>query len=179
MSPESLEGVDEAVVNAIVAREDTKWMEGMRKNLHWMYRADGSLVFQVPKSFRYEIFHEAHKGLFAGHFSAHKLLNTLRKEDKGKDEKSYDARHEVEQKTFPKIGENNDPVRIQFDQLRIVPKSIGGERIDTERARSRRGSKPKRAKEEIAQEAKKDSYPRWGLLDFLLRNAHIYWRKMG
>uniref|UniRef100_A0A7I4Z206 RNA-directed DNA polymerase n=1 Tax=Haemonchus contortus TaxID=6289 RepID=A0A7I4Z206_HAECO len=45
-----------------------------------MYQANGSLVYVVPKGSRYEIFHEAHSGNFAGHFSAHQLLNRLRKE---------------------------------------------------------------------------------------------------
>ncbi|EYB97728.1 hypothetical protein Y032_0138g2082 [Ancylostoma ceylanicum] len=44
-----------------------------------MYTEDGSLVLVVPKSARFEIFHEAHSGTFAGHFSTHKLYNLLRK----------------------------------------------------------------------------------------------------
>lgn len=38
-----------------------------------MYQDDGRSVLVVPRSARYEIFHEAHAGTFAGHFSAHKL----------------------------------------------------------------------------------------------------------
>ncbi|EYC18252.1 hypothetical protein Y032_0028g1760 [Ancylostoma ceylanicum] len=45
-----------------------------------MYRNDGSLVYIVPDSARYEVFKEAHAGTLAGHFSAHKVLNKLKKE---------------------------------------------------------------------------------------------------
>ncbi|EYC34973.1 hypothetical protein Y032_1220g3764 [Ancylostoma ceylanicum] len=115
---ESIQGVNEAIVNKITAQEKSRWLkelendpdfgpvidELMRGNLSalvnvpgWrksvrvadfeieggdlkMYQEDGRLVMVVPKSARYEIFHEAHAGTFAGHFSAHKLWNRLRKE---------------------------------------------------------------------------------------------------
>ncbi|PIO71460.1 hypothetical protein TELCIR_06644 [Teladorsagia circumcincta] len=115
---ESLEGVNEAVVNAVSAKKDSKWLEELRKDSQLgelvrlveekmldeiirlagerralrvadfsidegdlkMFLEDGRAVFVVPKALRYEIFHEAHSGDFAGHFSAHKVLNRLRKE---------------------------------------------------------------------------------------------------
>lgn len=40
-----------------------------------MYLEDGRAVFVVPKDYRYEVFHESHSGLYAGHFKAHKLTN--------------------------------------------------------------------------------------------------------
>ncbi|EYC42134.1 hypothetical protein Y032_0541g3182 [Ancylostoma ceylanicum] len=45
-----------------------------------MYLPDGKLVFVVPKSSRHAVFQGAHAGTFAGHFSAHKVLNQLKKE---------------------------------------------------------------------------------------------------
>ncbi|XGW19749.1 hypothetical protein V3C99_003525 [Haemonchus contortus] len=115
---ESMEGLDEVVVNCIRKDKKSKWLTELESDddfaeivdalnkgdtsgrVTWpgavkpvqiadfvledgdlkMYQANGSLVYVVPKSSRYEIFHEAHSGTFAGHFSAHKLLNRLRKE---------------------------------------------------------------------------------------------------
>ncbi|EPB69141.1 hypothetical protein ANCCEY_11771 [Ancylostoma ceylanicum] len=45
-----------------------------------MYREDDSLVFVVPKRARFEVFFEAHAGVIAGHFSAYKLLNLLKRQ---------------------------------------------------------------------------------------------------
>ncbi|XGW05285.1 hypothetical protein V3C99_016006 [Haemonchus contortus] len=40
-----------------------------------------------------------------------------------------------------RIGENAEPIRIQFDMLRIVPNCISDERIDTKTTRGKRGRK--------------------------------------
>uniref|UniRef100_A0A7I4Z234 RNA-directed DNA polymerase n=1 Tax=Haemonchus contortus TaxID=6289 RepID=A0A7I4Z234_HAECO len=115
---ESMEGLNEIVVNCIRKDKKSKWLTELESDddfaevvdalnegdtsvrVTWpgavkpvqiadfvledgdlkMYQANGRLVYVVPKSSRYEIFHEAHSGTFAGHFSAHKLLNRLRKE---------------------------------------------------------------------------------------------------
>uniref|UniRef100_A0A7I4XX54 RNA-directed DNA polymerase n=1 Tax=Haemonchus contortus TaxID=6289 RepID=A0A7I4XX54_HAECO len=115
---ESLQGLNEAVVNVLAVGKKTKWLEEleededfslvldalrkddlnrtlrMRGTNNWirvadfvmengnlkMYTEEGALVCVVPKSARYEVFHEAHAGELAGHFSAFKLLKKMRKE---------------------------------------------------------------------------------------------------
>ncbi|EYC11418.1 hypothetical protein Y032_0050g1903 [Ancylostoma ceylanicum] len=44
-----------------------------------MYREDGSEVLIVPRNARRKVFLEAHEGVLAGHFSAQKILNQLRR----------------------------------------------------------------------------------------------------
>ncbi|XGW17334.1 hypothetical protein V3C99_002160, partial [Haemonchus contortus] len=117
-SVESMQGLNDAVVNSVKVKEKTKWMKELEQDgnfgpiieairsgrrdgiVAWsdygkpvsiadfviedgelkMYQSDGNLVYIVPSSERYEVFHEAHAGTFAGHFSAHKLLNRLKKQ---------------------------------------------------------------------------------------------------
>lgn len=50
-----------------------------------MYLDNGSSVFVVPKAYRYEVFYEAHSGIFAGHFSAHKIFTRLRRGPTGQE----------------------------------------------------------------------------------------------
>uniref|UniRef100_A0A7I5E5B3 RNA-directed DNA polymerase n=1 Tax=Haemonchus contortus TaxID=6289 RepID=A0A7I5E5B3_HAECO len=40
-----------------------------------------------------------------------------------------------------RIGENSEPMRIQFDMLKVVPECISDERIDTQTSRGKRGRK--------------------------------------
>uniref|UniRef100_A0A7I4YKX2 RNA-directed DNA polymerase n=1 Tax=Haemonchus contortus TaxID=6289 RepID=A0A7I4YKX2_HAECO len=118
VATDSLGGLDEAVVNAVYAKEDSKWLAALKSDAQLgevvrlveegkveevvriagekrpmrvadfvieegelkLYREDGRAVFVVPRPYRYEIFHEAHSGLFAGHFSAKKLVGRLSKE---------------------------------------------------------------------------------------------------
>nr|CDJ98287.1 gag, pol and env protein precursor [Haemonchus contortus] len=42
-----------------------------------------------------------------------------------------------------RIGENVEPIRVQFDMLRVVPPYIPDDRVDTVTNRGRRGRKPK------------------------------------
>ncbi|VDP44095.1 unnamed protein product [Heligmosomoides polygyrus] len=41
-----------------------------------------------------------------------------------------------------RIGENSDPIRVQFDMLRVVPNCISDEPVDTRTKRGKRGRKP-------------------------------------
>lgn len=44
------------------------------------YSEDGKAVLVVHKDWRYEVFHEAHSGMFAGHVNAHRIMIRLGKE---------------------------------------------------------------------------------------------------
>ncbi|EPB70881.1 integrase core domain protein [Ancylostoma ceylanicum] len=114
---ESIQGLDDAVVNAVAVQGKSKWLEELEQDEDFadiisylrkgskdavvaqqgvhkgrrvadfklddgelkMYQP-GKLVLVVPKSVRYTVFQEAHGGTFAGHFSAHKVVNQLKKE---------------------------------------------------------------------------------------------------
>lgn len=41
-----------------------------------------------------------------------------------------------------RIGECAEPIRVQFDPLRVIPSSISDDRIDTVTSRGKRGRKP-------------------------------------
>ncbi|XGW24486.1 hypothetical protein V3C99_006142, partial [Haemonchus contortus] len=117
MELESLEGENEAVVNAATVEEESEWMKEMRNDPQlgeligmiekeeWdqevrmtgekyplrvadfalegkglkRFLGCGRAVDVVPKPYRHEVFKEAHNGVFAGHFSAEKILKTLSK----------------------------------------------------------------------------------------------------
>ncbi|EYC14758.1 hypothetical protein Y032_0039g138 [Ancylostoma ceylanicum] len=114
----SLEGLNEAVVNAVKVREKSKWLEELEKDDQFrvvielmrknepddavnlaglkhpvrvadfaiidgnlkLFTEEGVSVLVVPQNECYELLHEVHTGVFAGHFSAQKVLNRMRKQ---------------------------------------------------------------------------------------------------